>query len=239
MASTCRIDLAPDQHITTEDLSFLDGEDRAESTDGSVTDFLKDKGNAAFKLGHFERAKFFYSASLLKTHDAERQSVLFANRSAVNLKLGLFHYAAADAHQSILLQPHNVKGHMRLATSFMELGSLRSALTVLQQALDSGTVTKASDRSMILHRMEELCSEDSGMYVLTKKKKMGLDLDDPSMREDAIFGYAALGTLCNKKNKSVSSNASYFERLFRDLPVEACDTVTSGRAVFARRSATP
>jgi hypothetical protein len=76
---------------------------------------LKERGNAEFQAGHYEEAKHSYTLSLhahwaqeIWTPD-DQVHLLYSNRSAANLKLGLAHYAAADAIACIRAEPSFLK----------------------------------------------------------------------------------------------------------------------------------
>lgn len=63
---------------------------------------LKDKGNAAFQSGDYDKAISLYTEGI--EHDPTN-AVLFSNRSAAYLKEGLLDKAMRDAEMCIELDP--------------------------------------------------------------------------------------------------------------------------------------
>lgn len=90
---------------------------------------FKDQGNRALKTGLEQRKKFFlrqaieqYTEGLhLQCADAKLHSLLFSNRSHVNLLLGNFGNALLDAKDAIRFDPGNIKAYYRAAKSALNL----------------------------------------------------------------------------------------------------------------------
>jgi len=146
----------------------------------------KERGNEEFKKGSskgYEIAKRFYSLSL--SFDPLQHAV-YSNRSFANLKLGLPHFAAADAERCVAICPHFVKGHIRLADAYLAMGSIKEAVSCLRDAIQGPCSGNEEDVQFLKKKMQESMSPDSGTRVMTMKHAMGFD--DPSLIHEPIFG---------------------------------------------------
>lgn len=85
---------------------------------------LKTEGNAFFLSGDSAKAAEIYT-TLLENYDRER-AILFTNRSAARLNLGLIEEALADAEQAIGHDKKWIKAYYRKASSLKLLKRLAS-----------------------------------------------------------------------------------------------------------------
>jgi hypothetical protein len=146
----------------------------------------KERGNDEFKKGSskgYEIAKRFYSLSL--SFDPMQHAV-YSNRSFANLKLGLPHFAAADAERCVAICPHFVKGHIRLADAYLAMGSIKEAVSCLRDAIQGPCSGNEEDVQFLKKKMQESMSPDSANRVMVMKHAMGFD--DPSLIHEPIFG---------------------------------------------------
>ena len=93
--------------------------------DVAAAEAAKEKGNALFKAGDFDRAEAAFTEAL--THDDSSVACL-ANRAAARLKRDDFAGAASDASAAIALDPSHVKAHHRLAIALARLGQHAAAV---------------------------------------------------------------------------------------------------------------
>uniref|UniRef100_A0A1D1ZK00 Tetratricopeptide repeat protein 4 n=1 Tax=Anthurium amnicola TaxID=1678845 RepID=A0A1D1ZK00_9ARAE len=100
---------------------------------------LKEQGNQYVKLGkkHYSDAVDCYTRAINQkvSGDADT-SVLYANRAHVNLLLGNYRRALADAEQAITLSPTNVKAHYRAAKAAFSLDLLTEAASFCKSGLE-------------------------------------------------------------------------------------------------------
>lgn len=154
--------------------------------------------------------------------------LVWSNRSAANLKLGLAHFAAADALECIRLNPSFLKGHLRLADAYVALGSIKEAITCLATAAQAGCDPDECEK-----RQKEIADPAAIQKAITQKQDMGFS--DPSFMHKAIFSYAPYGGLRMRPDRTVASNTTYFAQLTEGKDLEIRDT-SYGRAVFATRA---
>ena len=99
----------------------------------------KQKGNEAFKEGHYEAAIAQYSLAI----DIHPCAVFYGNRAAAYLRTEAFGLAMADAKQAIELDENYIKGYYRLGSAHAALGHLKDALKVFKKVVHM----KPNDRS--------------------------------------------------------------------------------------------
>ena len=89
------------------------------------TEDLKLKGNAALENERYNDAIEFYSRAI----DLDPLShILFSNRSAANVKKGVFKEALYDALKTISLEKDRLKGYFRKAIALKHLEKFDEAL---------------------------------------------------------------------------------------------------------------
>ncbi|RUS70689.1 hypothetical protein EGW08_021547, partial [Elysia chlorotica] len=79
-----------------------------------VAAVLKEKGNAAFRLGNFKEALDFYDKAI---HEVRDSSVLYTNRAQAKIKLGLLTEALSDCDWALRVNKSllNQSGHVKLS----------------------------------------------------------------------------------------------------------------------------
>ncbi|XP_026457902.1 tetratricopeptide repeat protein 4 homolog isoform X1 [Papaver somniferum] len=100
---------------------------------------LKDKGNEYVKMGkkHYSDAIDCYTRAInQKALTDSDTSIVFSNRSHVNLLLGNYRRALNDAEEGIKLSPSNVKAHYRAAKAAFSLELFTEALEFCRRGLE-------------------------------------------------------------------------------------------------------
>ncbi|KAI3932083.1 hypothetical protein MKW92_039633, partial [Papaver armeniacum] len=100
---------------------------------------LKDKGNEYVKMGkkHYSDAIDCYTRAINQKALTESDtSIIFSNRSHVNLLLGNYRRALNDAEEGIKLSPSNVKAHYRAAKAAFSLQLFTEALEFCRRGLE-------------------------------------------------------------------------------------------------------
>ncbi|KAM0936925.1 putative amidase [Dioscorea sansibarensis] len=100
--------------------------------DMDASELLKEKGNAAFKRRHWNKAVNYYSEAI-KLNDTN--ATYYSNRAAAYLELGCFQKAEADCNQAISLDKKNVKAYLRRGTAREMLAYYREAIQDFKHAL--------------------------------------------------------------------------------------------------------
>ena len=109
--------------------------DRRMSLECLSAEQARERGNDEFKRKEYEFAKMSYTHALRLEPSLH---AVYSNRSFANLKMSLPHLAAADAWSCVSLCPSFVKGHLRLADAYIDLGSIQKAVIALQSAIEGG-----------------------------------------------------------------------------------------------------
>ncbi|CAA0163219.1 unnamed protein product [Arabidopsis thaliana] len=101
---------------------------------------FKEEGNECVRKGkkHYSEAIDCYTKAISQgvLSDSET-SILFSNRSHVNLLLGNYRRALTDAEESMRLSPHNVKGVYRAAKASMSLDLLNEAKSYCEKGIEN------------------------------------------------------------------------------------------------------
>ncbi|CAN8295691.1 unnamed protein product [Cochlearia groenlandica] len=99
---------------------------------------FKEQGNECVRKGkkHYSEAVDFYSKAInQKVLSASETSILFSNRSHVNLLLGNYRRALTDADEALKLCPENVKAVYRAAKASMSLDLLNDAKSYCEKGI--------------------------------------------------------------------------------------------------------
>ncbi|OVA02283.1 Tetratricopeptide TPR-1 [Macleaya cordata] len=100
---------------------------------------VQEKGNQYVKMGkkHYSDAIDCYTRAInQKALNDSDSSIVFSNRSHVNLLLGNYRRALTDAEEGIKLCPTNVKAHYRAAKAAFSLELLTEAAEFCQRGLE-------------------------------------------------------------------------------------------------------
>ncbi|CAN0874961.1 Outer envelope protein 64, mitochondrial [Linum grandiflorum] len=103
-----------------------------DSADAEASELLKEKGNAAYKGGQWNKAVNYYSEAI-KLNDTS--ATYFSNRAAAYLELGCFQQAEQDCTRAITLDKKNVKGYLRRGTARESLMYYKEAAQDFKHAL--------------------------------------------------------------------------------------------------------
>uniref|UniRef100_A0A7S3FZP4 Uncharacterized protein n=1 Tax=Palpitomonas bilix TaxID=652834 RepID=A0A7S3FZP4_9EUKA len=95
----------------------------------------KEKGDAAFKCGDYNKAISLYSEALKHIEETEKYK-LFSNRSAAHTKTRNFKAALKDADQCITLKPEWTKGYYRRGVALFNTGKAAEAYGCFVNALE-------------------------------------------------------------------------------------------------------
>jgi len=93
----------------------------------------KDLGNEKYKEGKYEEAIQFYTKAI--EIDGKRNASYLGNRAACYIMLKNFEPALEDSLLATNIQPDFVKGYLRAANCYLQLGKVQQAITQYQQAL--------------------------------------------------------------------------------------------------------
>lgn len=85
---------------------------------GEAAVLLKEKGNLAFKSGHFETAVEHYSSAIAMDATV---AAFFSNRAAAWLALGSFEEAIQDCDSALQLDPKFAKAYVRAGQAHLRL----------------------------------------------------------------------------------------------------------------------
>ncbi|KAK4724209.1 hypothetical protein R3W88_026988 [Solanum pinnatisectum] len=116
-----------------EEVSIQSSASPLPDTNGSIdaSEFLKEKGNAAFKGKQWNKAVSYYTEAI-KLND---NATYYSNRAAAYLELGCFQQAEEDCTKAISLDKKNVKAYMRRGTARESLLFYKEALQDIRHAL--------------------------------------------------------------------------------------------------------
>ncbi|KAJ7968214.1 outer envelope protein 64, mitochondrial [Quillaja saponaria] len=115
-------------------------------TNGNMeaSELLKEKGNAAFKGKHWNRAVNYYSEAIKLN---ETNATYHCNRAAAYLELGCFQQAEEDCSKAILLDKKNVKAYLRRGTARESLFCYKEAAQDFKHALVLEPLNKVASRA--------------------------------------------------------------------------------------------
>ncbi|KAK6777875.1 hypothetical protein RDI58_024593 [Solanum bulbocastanum] len=116
-----------------EEVSIQSSASPLPDTNGSIdaSEFLKEKGNTAFKGKQWNKAVSYYTEAI-KLND---NATYYSNRAAAYLELGCFQQAEEDCTKAISLDKKNVKAYMRRGTARESLLFYKEALQDIRHAL--------------------------------------------------------------------------------------------------------
>ncbi|KAF8259302.1 hypothetical protein EI94DRAFT_1669012 [Lactarius quietus] len=101
----------------------------------SIAELAKEKGNVAFKAKDYATARSLYSHAVA----FDQSNYLYPlNRSFANLKLDRWDEAEADATQTLVLSPRNLKALLRRGIARKELRKWDKARADIQTFIDNG-----------------------------------------------------------------------------------------------------
>ncbi|KAL0046712.1 hypothetical protein WJX82_008116 [Trebouxia sp. C0006] len=110
---------------------------------------LKSLGNTAVRQKQFQEAVKCYSQAIAA---AERDAVLYANRSAAYLALYQYQAALQDAAKAVQLHQSWPKGYYRLGMAHMAMGDWDTAAAVLSQGLHLDTNNDQMEAKLVESR---------------------------------------------------------------------------------------
>ena len=110
----------------------------------------KRQGNAAVHAKDFEAAVRWYNQAIELDPN---NHLLFSNRSAAFAGCGKWKAAANDAKKCLRLDESFVKGYVRLATAYLELGQAEKSEFTAEKGL------KLDPENTQLSRLVEVCQE--------------------------------------------------------------------------------
>ncbi|XP_075222065.1 tetratricopeptide repeat protein 1-like [Lycorma delicatula] len=189
-------DFIDEEHL--KDLEFDYSEEDKETYKNEAED-LKNVGNNHFKTGEFKEAALNYTKALRICPFAfsKNRAVLYANRGAAKVKLGLNESAIEDCTKAVELDPQYLKAYLRRAQLYEQTDKLDEALADYNKILEIDPLHRdalfASKRlpEQINERNERLKSEmfgklkDLGNMFL---KPFGLSTNNFQMVQDPNTG---------------------------------------------------
>lgn len=79
---------------------------------------LKNQGNALFEARKYREAMNLYTKAISM---APEEPTYYSNRAAAWIRVGAFKEAVTDCKQAIAIDPHFLKGHIRLSTALVQV----------------------------------------------------------------------------------------------------------------------
>uniref|UniRef100_A0A8C4DM34 Tetratricopeptide repeat protein 1 n=1 Tax=Dicentrarchus labrax TaxID=13489 RepID=A0A8C4DM34_DICLA len=174
---------------------------------------LKEKGNCQFKAGDWLEAERSYKEALVlcPVCFSRERAVLFSNRAAARLHLGLKDQAISDCTRAIELNPDYVRALLRRAELYEQTEKLDEALEdykkVLERDPNQTTARHACMRlpQQIQERNEKLKEEmmsklkDLGNLVL---RPFGLSTNNFQVNQDSDTGSYSINFIQNPNNNN-------------------------------------
>ena len=125
---------------TIAELRALTADGRGVATDSNREEYYfkrsVEQATQAMKEGQYDAACRLYTKAIAQSSASSKElHVLYANRSAAQLKAGRTLEALDDAAESVTADPHYARAHVRLGAAHLA----RSELSAAQQALDRAT----------------------------------------------------------------------------------------------------
>ncbi|XP_038564154.1 tetratricopeptide repeat protein 1 [Micropterus salmoides] len=174
---------------------------------------LKENGNGLFKAGDWLEAERSYKEALVlcPVCFSRERAVLFSNRAAARLHLGLKDLAISDCTRAIELNPDYVRALLRRAELYEQTEKLDEALEDYKKVLDRDpNQTSARQACMrlpqqIQERNEKLKEEmmsklkDLGNLVL---RPFGLSTNNFQVNQDADTGSYSINFVQNPNNNN-------------------------------------
>ncbi|KNE67409.1 hypothetical protein AMAG_11874 [Allomyces macrogynus ATCC 38327] len=109
-----------------------------DGTPEEIADNFKNQGNDMFRDGkhHYPHAIQYYTQGIdQKCKDAKLNSVLYANRAAVNLELGNLRKCVNDCLRAIEHNPTNIKAYYRAGRAYHQLEKYDEAVSAFTHGL--------------------------------------------------------------------------------------------------------
>ncbi|XP_041808077.1 tetratricopeptide repeat protein 1 [Chelmon rostratus] len=174
---------------------------------------LKEKGNGHFKAGDWSEAERRYKEALVlcPVCFSRERAVLFSNRAAARLHLGLKDQAISDCTRAIELNPDYVRALLRRAELYEQTEKLDEALEDYKKVLDcdpNQTIARQACMRLphqIQERNEKLKEEmmsklkDLGNLVL---RPFGLSTNNFQVNQDADTGSYSINFVQNPNNNN-------------------------------------
>jgi len=116
-----------------DSLNYLDGQTTVE-----VAEQFKLQGNEAFNKGkeYFKAAQNYYSKAIRQPNvPANKRTVYFSNRAAVEFELENYGKSIEDCNEAIKLDPKNLKAYYRGHKASNKLGKFEEGLDFLTEGL--------------------------------------------------------------------------------------------------------
>ncbi|XP_055966716.1 sperm-associated antigen 1 [Sorex fumeus] len=139
----------------------------------------REKGNEAFHSGDYEEAVMYYTRSL----SALPSVAAYSNRAQAQLKLENWNSAFLDCEKVLELEPGNIKGLLRRATTYKHQNKLLEAKEDLNKVLEAKPDDPLAKK--ILAEVErELKSSEAVSKTQTKGKRLAIQEVEDSEDED-------------------------------------------------------
>jgi len=160
---------------------------------------LKEKGNQQFRLGEFRESAITYTVALRTcpiSYPMDR-SVLYSNRAASKMKLGLSKSAIEDCNQALELNPNYIRAYWRRAQLLEETDKLDEALEDCKKILELDP--RHSEANFAVRRLPDLINERNEKLkgeMMSKLKDLGnlflrpfgLSTDNFQLNQDSNSG---------------------------------------------------
>lgn len=195
---------------------------------------LKEKGNQYVKMGkkHYSNAIDCYTRAINQQvlSDSEN-SVIFANRSHVNLLLGNYRRALTDAEEAIKLCPSNIKAIYRAAKASFSLNLLAEAQCHCQNGLQldpNNEDLKKLGQQIDLKKAEQEKHEAELSKAVAETKELVLAIENRGLK----IGKAVFQELTGLKKPVLDKNnilhwpvlLLYAEVMSSDFIEDFCET---------------
>ncbi|CAN6476679.1 unnamed protein product [Victoria cruziana] len=130
---------------------------------------LKEQGNQYVKMGkkYYSDAIDGYTRAINQNLSGFNSSILFSNRAHVNLLLGNYRRALADAEDAISICSTNVKAYYRAAKAAFSLGLLLEATLFCRKGLE--VLPTNEDMKKLGKQIEQKLEEDKNRNVQVSK----------------------------------------------------------------------
>ncbi|KAI0985295.1 hypothetical protein GJ496_003136 [Pomphorhynchus laevis] len=129
-----------------------------------VVNYIKSLGNSEFRENDVTMALKLYSIAISLD---DRNAFLYANRSAVHIRLENYGYGLQDADRAIECDPMFVKGYYRRAICLMALGRYKEAVSSYEQ------VSKTRPDNLTIQKKVEECRRQMHRIAFERAICMG------------------------------------------------------------------
>lgn len=152
-------------------------------------EMLKEKGNEAFKFGHFTSALNFYTSAIniLENHPQPKKTNLFiyyTNRAFCNIKLENYGSAILDSEFSLQLKPAFPKAYYRRGCAYFCLSKYKQAISdfeILSRICsDKDVLSKLMECKKIMRQMKfaEAISNEKSLRVSETIRIDSININD-------------------------------------------------------------